>query len=125
PYSTHLVSFNDDVVERVMPISKAGMWINGGYFVFRSEIFDYMKPGEELVEAPFERLISDGQLLGHQYDGYWRCMDTFKDQQQLDDLYQRGRAPWEVWKKPFETVKLTASEHEAVPSGAAMPARPR
>ncbi len=131
PYSSHIVSFNDDVVERVTPISRAGMWINGGYFIFRNEIFDYMRAGEELVEAPFERLIRDGQLLGHQYDGYWSCMDTFKDQQQLDDLYQRGRAPWEVWKRSPEAIKLTESPIGSVPVGSvpiaevALPSKPR
>jgi glucose-1-phosphate cytidylyltransferase len=100
PYSSHLVAFDDDVVSGVTPISKAGLWINGGFFVFRNEIFDYMRSGEELVEKPFERLIQEGQLMGYRYEGYWSCMDTFKDRQNLDDLYNRGDAPWEVWKSP-------------------------
>jgi glucose-1-phosphate cytidylyltransferase len=99
--TSHVVSFgsNDgEVVSGVCPISKAGLWINGGFFVFRSEIFEYMEEGEELVEGPFRRLIEEEQLIGHKYDGYWACMDTFKDRQQLDDLYTRGEAPWEVWR---------------------------
>jgi glucose-1-phosphate cytidylyltransferase len=100
PYSSHVVSFDKDVVEGVCPISKAGMWINGGFFVFKKAIFDYMREGEELVEEPFERLINEGQLIGYKYPlpGYWTCMDTFKDRQQLDELCNKGTAPWEVWK---------------------------
>src|SRR5262249_50519201 len=98
PYSSHVVSFTEDVVNGVRPISKAGLWINGGFFVFRTEIFDYMKDGEELVEQPFRRLIDEEQLMGHKYEGYWACMDTFKDRQILEDVYNRGEAPWEVWK---------------------------
>lgn len=98
PYSSHIAAFEGDVVQGVRPISKAGLWINGGFFVFRSKIFSYMRDGEELVEQPFERMIRDRQLTGHKYDGYWACMDTFKDRQQLDEVYTRGEAPWEVWK---------------------------
>ena len=105
PYSSHLVSFGGDVVSGVQPINKSGLWINGGYFVFRNEIFDYMEEGEELVERPFERLIEKGQLMGFKYEGFWGCMDTFKDQQLLDAMHNRGEAPWEVWKKPSESLR--------------------
>ena len=98
PYSSHIVSFDQDVVRDVCPINKADLWINGGYFVFRKEIFQYMRDGEELVEEPFERLIKEQQLIGYKYGGYWTCMDTFKDRQQLDDACNKGDAPWEVWK---------------------------
>jgi glucose-1-phosphate cytidylyltransferase len=96
--SCHVVSFDGDVVNGVHPINKADIWINGGFFVFRTDIFRYMKDGEELVEQPFHRLIQEEQLLAYKYEGYWSCMDTFKDRQQLEDLYTRGDAPWEVWK---------------------------
>jgi glucose-1-phosphate cytidylyltransferase len=77
---------------------KAGLWINGGFFVFRQEILRNMRDGEELVEQSFQRLIQEGQLIGYKYNGYWSCMDTLKDEQQLDDLNNQGNAPWEVWK---------------------------
>lgn len=98
PYSSHLISFQGDVVDGVQPINKAGLFINGGFFVLRNEIFRYMREGEELVEQPFERLIQEQQLVAYKYQGYWSCMDTFKDRQQLDEIYTRGEAPWEVWK---------------------------
>ena len=77
--------------------------INGGFFVFRKEIFNYMKAGEELVEEPFQRLIAKDELLGYKYDRWW-CMDTFKEHQVLTDLYNLGNAPWEVWKTPQPEV---------------------
>jgi glucose-1-phosphate cytidylyltransferase len=72
--------------------------INGGYFVFRQGIFDVIKDGEELVEMPFQRLIEANQLQTYQHDGFWACMDTFRERQVLEDLYSSGRAPWMVWR---------------------------
>ncbi|MEM6641104.1 MAG: sugar phosphate nucleotidyltransferase [Pseudomonadota bacterium] len=71
--------------------------INGGFFVFRNAIFDYIKRGDELVEAPFRRLIRERKLLTYRYDGFWRAMDTFKDKKKYDDMYESGERPWEVW----------------------------
>ncbi|PYR44820.1 MAG: glucose-1-phosphate cytidylyltransferase [Acidobacteria bacterium] len=71
--------------------------INGGFFVFRSEIFDHIRNGEELVCEPFQRLIRAGRLAAYEHHGFWMSMDTFKDRQQLEEIYERGDAPWEVW----------------------------
>lgn len=73
------------------------IYINGGFFVFRNQIFDYINPGEELVEAPFARLIARRKLLTIRYQGFWCAMDTFKDKKRFDDLFERGARPWEVW----------------------------
>jgi len=75
----------------------ADIWVNGGFFSFRSDVWNYLRPGEELVYEPFERMIADQRLLAHRHDGFWMGMDTFKDRQALDDLYQSGRAPWQKW----------------------------
>lgn len=97
--SFHTVTKRDDgTVESITDMAKSGLTINGGFFAFKREIFEYMKPGEELVHQPFQRLIDKGELTAYQHDGFWGCMDTFKDKQQLDDLYAKGNAPWEVWK---------------------------
>ncbi|MBV9522526.1 MAG: glucose-1-phosphate cytidylyltransferase [Alphaproteobacteria bacterium] len=97
-YSFHFVSrAPDGTVLGVDNVISANAWINGGYFVFRREIFDYIRPGEELVEQPFQRLIEERQLHAHDYDGFWRCVDTFKDLQALENLYAQGKAPWELW----------------------------
>jgi glucose-1-phosphate cytidylyltransferase len=95
----HLVRIEDDGrVDSIQHVKDVGMRVNGGFFVFRPEIFEYLQPGEELVEEPFRRLAASGKLLAYPHDGFWACMDTFKDRQLLEDLYSRGEVPWEVWK---------------------------
>ncbi len=99
--SFHLIQADKSgVVKGIEHIQRAGNRINGGFFVFRPEIFKYMKHGEELVEQPFHRLIEEGQLISYQHDGYWACMDTFKEKQELDDIFAQGRAPWALWQEP-------------------------
>ena len=98
--SFHLVSLDENqVVSGISHVSHADIRINGGYFVLRREIFDHMQAGEELVEQPFQRLIDARRLGAYRYDGFFVSMDTFKERQMLDDLYTRGNAPWEVWKR--------------------------
>lgn len=86
----------DGAVREIRPLTKSDVWINGGFFVMRNEIFRHMQRGEELVREPFQRLIQKQALLAYQYPGFWQCMDTFKDKQILDNLNQ-GMAPWKVW----------------------------
>ena len=98
----------DSKVAQVSPLSQADIWINGGFFVFRKELFRYLNPGEELVRQPFQRLIEKGALLAHKCTGFWQCMDTFKDKQALEEL-NRARAPWKVWLRstPVPSNELT------------------
>lgn len=84
-------------VATVDPLSKSDIWINGGFFVMRREIFQYIGPGEELVREPFQRLIEKRALLAYKCPGFWQCMDTFKDKQALEELNQTT-ALWKVWK---------------------------
>jgi glucose-1-phosphate cytidylyltransferase len=79
-------------------VAEADLWVNAGYFVFRPAIFDHIRPGEELVLQPFERLIAERRLVAHPHRGFWRGCDTFKDLQTLETLMARGRAPWAVWR---------------------------
>jgi glucose-1-phosphate cytidylyltransferase len=98
-YTGHFVRHAaDGRVLSVNSVTKANARINGGYFVFSSEIFNYIQPGEELVEEPFERLIRKGKLFALNYDGFWRCVDTFKDLEALENLLSAGPAPWQVWR---------------------------
>lgn len=92
---------NDGLVRNVEPIENVGVWMNGGFFVFSPEIFKYIDKGQELVEEPFARLIAERKLHSYQYDGFWGCMDTFKEKEILDEMFATGRAPWEVWKQPM------------------------
>lgn len=99
PQSYHVATVDaEDNVISLGPIASADLWLNGGYFVFRKEIFDYIKPGEDLVADPFHRLIAHDQLYAHRFEGFWSPMDTFKEQQYLDGLYEAGPAPWALWK---------------------------
>jgi glucose-1-phosphate cytidylyltransferase len=80
-------------------VHEADVRINGGFFVFRRAIFDYLRPGEDLVDGAFHRLIEDKQLVAYRYDGFWQCLDTFKDRQALEELESHGNAPWMVWRR--------------------------
>ncbi len=75
----------------------SGMRLNGGFFIFRSEIFDYLHPGEDLVEEPFLRLIEAGKLAAYEHEGFWMAVDTAKDKQRIDHLYEAGSPPWMIW----------------------------
>ncbi len=100
PLSYHFVTSADDgLVTDMGTVDSSDIWINGGYFVFRNDIFDFIQPGEDLVIEPFHRLMKEGQLVARKYSGFWAPMDTFKDKQRLDDLYAAGDAPWQVWKQ--------------------------
>jgi glucose-1-phosphate cytidylyltransferase len=91
----HLAQIDEDGrVRDIVASDNAGMWINGGYFVFRKEIFDYMREGEELVLEPFQRLIAEDQLLAYRHEGFWRAMDTLRDRQLLEDMIEKGDMPW-------------------------------
>ncbi len=84
-------------VASIVPVRESGMLVNGGYYVFRKEIFDFIREGEDLVAEPFSRLIAKDLVMGYRYGNFW-SMDTFKEQQELSDLCLRGKAPWEVWR---------------------------
>jgi glucose-1-phosphate cytidylyltransferase len=99
--SYHMVSLksgDSGLVSGIHAMNDGNLRINGGFFIFKKAIFDYMRAKEELVNEPFQRLIEKNQLVGYAYDGFWASMDTFKDKQHLDSLYSTGVAPWEVWK---------------------------
>jgi glucose-1-phosphate cytidylyltransferase len=99
--SFHLVDIEDGGdVTSIRPVTQSNLLINAGFFCLRPEIFDYIEPGEELVVEPFARLIAERKLMAWPYQRFW-CMDTFKEQQQLSDMYNVGNAPWEVWKRPI------------------------
>ena len=100
--SYHLVSLehgNGNLVTDIHAIDNGSVLINGGFFIFKKQIFDYMHDKEKLVVEPFHRLLVDKQLIGYPYEGFWASMDTFKDRQYLEGLYASGTAPWELWKK--------------------------
>lgn len=93
----HLAQIDDaGRVREIVSSDNANMWINGGYFIFRQDIFEYMKEGEELVLEPFRRLIDADQLMAYKYEGFWRAMDTLRDRQVLEEMVEQGHMPWRV-----------------------------
>jgi glucose-1-phosphate cytidylyltransferase len=109
----------DGGVREIKPVMETDLRVNGGYFLFRRQIFDYMRAGEELVLEPFERLIAADQLLTYQHDGFTASMDTFKDKQGLEELYSQGRAPWEVWRKNVQVPEGIPGTWAVTPLAAA------
>jgi glucose-1-phosphate cytidylyltransferase len=75
---------------------RSDIWINGGYFLFKKEIFNYMRDGEELVVEPFKRLIAEDKLMAYKHEGFFRSMDTLRDRQVLEDMFEKGVTPWRV-----------------------------
>jgi glucose-1-phosphate cytidylyltransferase len=75
-------------------------WINGGFFVFEPEIFNYLKGDEDSLEIDaLEHLAADRQLAAYRHEGFWQCMDTLRDKRLLEGLWHERRAPWKVWDK--------------------------
>lgn len=97
--SFHAVDAKEDgFVTRIGPMRDSELWLNGGFFRFKKDIFDYIKPGEELVEEPFCRLVDEQQLLSYRHHGFWAAMDTFKDKIMFDRMDGQGDRPWQVWE---------------------------
>lgn len=97
------------MVKDVRALTHTDIWINGGFFAFRKDIFKYIQPGEELVREPFRRLIEKQALLAYKCAGFWQCMDTFKDKQHLEELNE-GKAPWKVWNQEPSTPGSKVTE---------------
>jgi glucose-1-phosphate cytidylyltransferase len=99
PQTFHVLTIGTDRdVEAITHVRESNIWMNGGYFIFRNSIFDYIKPGEDLVDEPFKRLIEERQLIAYRHDGFWRAMDTLKEMQELDALHESGNPPWALWQ---------------------------
>jgi glucose-1-phosphate cytidylyltransferase len=77
-----------------------GTWINGGFFVLEPGIFKYLEGDMEDVQwekQPLAQLAADGQLAAYRHHGFWKCMDALRDKIELEDLWEKGNAPWKVW----------------------------
>jgi glucose-1-phosphate cytidylyltransferase len=74
-------------------------WINGGFFCFEPGVFEYLSKDSVLEREPLEGLAADGQLRAYRHDGFWDCMDTYKDAAMLNDLWSSGEPPWRVWSE--------------------------
>ena len=73
-------------------------WINGGFMVLEPEVFDYIADDSTILEQePLKKLAEEGQLNAYKHDGFWQCMDTLRDKERLQNLWESGNAPWKVW----------------------------
>ena len=72
-------------------------WVNGGFFCFEPQVLDLLVPGSVLEREPLEELSRSGQLQAYRHEGFWDCLDTYKDALLLNDLWASGRAPWKIW----------------------------
>ena len=98
-HTFHVVTTDDRSLVKSIRHVEESVRINGGFFAFRPGVFEYIREGEDLVSRPFERLIGRGELVAYRHDGFWECMDTFKDKVQFDVMFERGEMPWAVWKR--------------------------
>jgi glucose-1-phosphate cytidylyltransferase len=94
----HMATLEGDDAVDVADARSADIWTNGGYYVFRREIFSYLAGGGDLITGPLRRLMDDRALLGYRHVGFWTTLDTFREKEELDSLYARSAAPWVVWK---------------------------
>ncbi len=94
-------------------------WINGGYFVLNAKVLDYIKDDETVWERdPIVRLAREGQLMGYRHHGFWSCMDTLKEKNTLEDLWNRGDAAWKIWEKKNGQVSHNGLQPTAIEMGA-------
>ena len=97
-YTSHVIRAADDgTVTDVAHVTEVGFHINGGFFVMNQRFFDYIHPGEDIMNEPAQRMVAAGDLGCYDYKGFWACMDTFKEKRLLEDIHRAGAAPWEVW----------------------------
>ena len=99
PDSFHVVGFGaDGSMTGIAPVGGMDMWINGGFFVLRQGIFDYLGPDEDLVTDACVRAAAAGRFTANRYTGFWASMDTLKERAYLEELHASGAAPWELWR---------------------------
>lgn len=93
------ISFRGDQIKQFYEKSQeAEGWINGGFFVLHKNVIDYIENDETIWERdPIKSLARDDQLMGYRHDGFWSCMDTLKEKNMLEDLWNSNKAPWKIW----------------------------
>ena len=84
-------------VEEFAEKPKTQQWVNGGFFIFEPEIFNYLSPDSVLEGDPLEQLANDGQLMAYQHEGFWQPMDTFRESLELNNMWDLNKAPWRNW----------------------------
>lgn len=87
---------NDTVTEFIeKPIVEK--WVNGGFFIFEPEIFNYLDSLTSLEKEPLEKLVRKGELKSFKHEGFWQPMDTYRESKELNELWEKNQAPWKIW----------------------------
>jgi glucose-1-phosphate cytidylyltransferase len=89
---------NEDRVVSFKEKPQAEGWINGGFFIFKPEIFSYLNENVVLENEPLQKLAAQNQLVAFKHEGFWQPMDTFRESKLLNDLWDSGQAPWRIGK---------------------------
>jgi glucose-1-phosphate cytidylyltransferase len=89
----------DGVVSGFVEKPRSEHWVNGGFLCFEAGALDYIEEDSVLERDPLRRLAADGELRAHRHEGFWDCMDTYKDAVVLNDLWAKGEAPWRAWEE--------------------------
>ena len=93
-----MVDLAGEQVTGLTAVADMDMRINGGYFILRQGIFDYLEEGDDLVMNGFTRAAADGRMRAVLYDGFWAPMDTLKERTALENQYKQGISPWALWR---------------------------
>jgi len=95
----HINDKNNEIQEFVEKSKEDGGWINGGFMVLEPEVFNYIEGDSTVFEKePLQNLAAEGKLVAYKHKGFWQCMDTQRDKNQLERLWSEGKAPWKLWK---------------------------
>ena len=117
--SFHVVRYDADGTMRDLePVAGMTMCINGGYFVLRQGIFDYLDEGDDLVMNGCVRAARDGRFRAVGYDGFWAPMDTLKERNMLEEMDRQGRRPWAVWEHAPGTLRPRRATDATPPADA-------
>ncbi len=102
------LSFEGDRVVEFLEKPQTGEgWINGGFFVLEPEVIDYIKDDSTAWERePLENLAKDQKLMAYKHEGFWQAMDTLREHKLLEDLWEKGNAPWKIWEKKEKNKDL-------------------
>ena len=93
-----ILQLKDNQVQEFIEKPLLDHWINGGFFIFNKKIFDHIKEGYDLEKETFHELAKQHEITAYKHKGFWKCMNTFKDTQELNELWNNKKAPWKVWE---------------------------